>query len=144
MRSILVEGRLAIVADWFAFEMSIPEVARKHRCSANTVKRAWRWAVRSDLVPNIRRPSQRTIAAWCESSIIHNADALLASSWSDPDPNEGRPIVIPARDPLLTALKREHGNDPRRQADTLRICRLTDRPVLPTRQHNIVESVRPL
>ncbi len=119
--------------------MTAAAVGRRHHCSRRTVLRFWAEEREAGRLPNTPRPHFRDctpepdavadLGAAVDGSLIDSlADMALdreiaRGELSADDPMDPRYAVqvygcrVPDGDPLLAALIREHGNDPRRRFD---------------------------
>ena len=122
----------AVEADWHS-DLTSVAVGAKHGADPTFISKIWAAARAAGRLPNIRRPMHfagappaatrpsallATVAdtddlAGNEAAIDRSERALRKRGF---DTDDGL-VRIPDCDPLLAALAREHGNDPRRSSD---------------------------
>ena len=125
---------VAIEAEWFNRSLTREQVTEKHKASPRAVADVW-----SDAVAAGRLPGQNRLQWFKENppegyDLDFASEAAFAGEIASEDTIEdpAPACCVPDGDPLLAALRKRHGNDPRRALDDKTPCdrRLSPSPGL--------------
>mgnify|MGYP005864932525 CR=1 FL=1 len=114
------------IAEWYG-PKSRDEIAAEIGITRDRLGHIWKVQKAAGVLPaGCARPFFLSKATPAERE---KAIATFGAALPDEDDGDVMPIE-PGRDRLLIALKREHGNDPRRAFDNLNLDRRTDRIIV--------------